>query len=105
MVVPERSVMGTVFAVIEVRCARIPMHEYTACCQDYESCRYAALMMPLNVAPAVACIVFASMQETSILSLIWVWTGLALVMLMRAVTIWLPFTRRAWMFKSLPPDE
>eukprot|EP00892_Ulva_mutabilis_P007725 jgi/Ulvmu1/5324/UM022_0118.1 len=64
--------------------------------------RYAALMMPLNVLPAVLCITAASTQATGAASLTYIWTGLGLVMLMRAVTAYLPFRMRWGTFSTLP---
>ena len=65
-------------------------------------CRYAAVMMPFNVAPAIFCMMFAAKQQTSLLALGWVWTGLALVMALRALTIWVPVRQRANVFRVLP---
>jgi MatE len=71
--------------------------------ENLECCRYAAMMMPFNVAPAIYCISVAAHQETSVLALAWVWTGLALVMVRHFPP---PFSFCVWLlYHPQPPTS
>lgn len=74
----------------------------TATSHSMRTCRYAALVMPLNVLPALACIAAASTQHSAAAALAWIWAGLGAVMLMRVLTAWLPFHLRWGVFAQLP---
>jgi hypothetical protein len=66
-----------------VACGKLGKHVYNTCkalTEEIACFRYAAVMMPFNVAPAICCMIVAANQETSVLALAWVWAGLGLVM-------------------------
>ena len=61
--------------------------------------------MPLNIVPAVACMLLAQRLGENghpQQALTVVWAGLAALMLMRFVTISYAYTKRLWMFKGIP---
>ena len=64
--------------------------------------RYAALVMPLNVAPALVCLamVWHAPSDTTVLR--GAWAALCSIMGMRAVTSYLPYAFRKLHFARLP---
>ena len=64
-------------------------------------CRYAALLMPLNVVPALACLLLVRQGCSAATVLNGAWAALCSIMAMRALTSYVPFALRRGMFKSL----
>lgn len=63
--------------------------------------RYASAIMPLCAAPAVGAMFAGYLWQDEIIRLYWVWAGLSVVMLMRSLTIWLPYWMRRYPFACL----
>lgn len=65
-------------------------------------CRYAALVMPLSLLPAVVCIAAAA-QHSGPAALAFIWAGLGALMAARVLTAYVPFRWRWGVFVRLPP--
>lgn len=68
-------------------------------------CRYAALLMPLNVVPALACLLLVRQGCSATTVLNGAWAALCSIMAMRALTSYVPFALRRGMFESLPRSK